>query len=627
MKLTKVKNICIIGLCMALSALVLSGSVAVKAQGTDVFPSGLTVTETEKVIEQLIYSELHENTITVTGGAVRISTAGEPVYSEDFGHANLAEGIKTDENTVFEWGNVSYLLVWVSVLQLAEQGLIDLDADITGYLPESELKEELSSENGITMMHLMNYSSGYHDTFSEKMVPEGTAYASLEETLTTNLPEQNYAPGNVVAASDWSTALAAYVVEYVSGMGYADYVKQNIFIPLGMEHTALLPDLSDNEAVKEARKEVCSYQNTVALVNNFYHIPLYPAGMVTGTADDLHTFANALLVQDESSKLFAKKETAASLFETTCFYAGTEEARIANGMFVYRLGVPVYGINGVSPTQTALVYMDPESKTCLTYMCNEYNETNLSKTISEAVFGAPEVVKDENASGLRVYEGVYVAGNSVIDGKATFNGFMSAMFLTLNDNKQLVMPMLGNLPMFDIIDDSHIMLTDGSLGNLYAYPDGTTVLMMPTTDYVSYSAFTYWFQFIVLIAMLCGYFYSSLVVLIAVFGFVLRKINKTKPEESKFRKYHYIQCLNVTIFSLIFAFMVLMLLSGAPLASIKSTAMMYWLGSVMSLIYMLFFWTSGRKEMVSKRSKVLYWTTAVFAVITVAFALLFGLIF
>ncbi|MBQ3516934.1 MAG: beta-lactamase family protein, partial [Lachnospiraceae bacterium] len=353
MKLTKVKNICIIGLCMALSALVLSGSVAVKAQGTDVFPSGLTVTETEKVIEQLIYSELHENTITVTGGAVRISTDGEPVYWEDFGHANLAEGIITDENTVFEWGNVSYLLVWVSVLQLAEQGLIDLDADITGYLPESELKEELSSENGITMMHLMNYSSGYHDTFSEKMVPEGTAYASLEETLTTNLPEQNYAPGNVVAASDWSTALAAYVVEYVSGMGYADYVKQNIFIPLGMEHTALLPDLSDNEAVKEARKEVCSYQNTVALVNNFYHIPLYPAGMVTGTADDLHTFANALLVQDESSKLFAKKETAASLFETTCFYAGTEEARIANGMFVYRLGVPVYGINGVSPTQTA----------------------------------------------------------------------------------------------------------------------------------------------------------------------------------------------------------------------------------------------------------------------------------
>ncbi|MBQ3517501.1 MAG: hypothetical protein IJA29_09790, partial [Lachnospiraceae bacterium] len=64
-----------------------------------------------------------------------------------------------------------------------------------------------------------------------------------------------------------------------------------------------------------------------------------------------------------------------------------------------------------------------------------------------------------------------------------------------------------------------------------------------------------------------------------------------------------------------------------PLASIKSTAMMYWLGSVMSLIYMLFFWTSGRKEKGSKRSKVLYWTTAVFAVITVAFALLFGLIF
>lgn len=623
MNFTKVKNICKAGLGVALSALILCSPVMAYAQNDAVLPSGLSASEAQTVLEDIINSEMQ---ITVTGGTVRLSVGGEMVYSGNYGHADVENSIIVDENTVFEWGTASHLLIWVTVLQLAEDGMIDLDTDITNYLPEGDLKEEFDGK-GVTLMHLMNYSSGYHDSFSEKIVPQGSAYASLEETLINNMPKQTYAAGNVVALSDWSAALAAYIVEYVSGVSYADYVKENIFTPLAMEKTALLPDLSDNETVMNARKEVKSYSGNIALANNFYHVPLYPAGMVTGTADDFHKFATELLVQDGSSKLFDKAETAEALFNTTLAYTGLEEARIAHGMFVYRMGVPVYGISGVSMTQTAYVYMEPESKTCLTYMTNQYNETKLGTKIAEAVFGAPEVTKAPELSGLRVYEGVYVAGNSVIDGKATFSGFMSALFLTLNDQNQLIMPMLGKLPMFDILDESNIMLTEGSLGHMYAYNDGTTVIMMPTMDYVSYSAFTYWMQAIALIAMLVGYFYSSLVVLVAIFGFIMRKINKSKLEESKFRKYHYIQCLNVTLFSLVFAFMTLMLMSSAPMESVKSTGIMYWLGSVMSLIYMVFFWKSGRTEKVSKKDKILYWTTAVFSVITVAFALLFGLIF
>ena len=623
MNFTKVKNICKAGLGVALSALILCSPVMAYAQNDAVLPSGLSASEAQTVLEDIINSEMQ---ITVTGGTVRLSVGGEMVYSGNYGHADVENSIIVDENTVFEWGTASHLLIWVTVLQLVEDGMIDLDTDITNYLPEGDLKEEFDGK-GVTLMHLMNYSSGYHDSFSEKIVPQGSAYASLEETLINNMPKQTYAAGNVVALSDWSAALAAYIVEYVSGVSYADYVKENIFTPLAMEKTALLPDLSDNETVMNARKEVKSYSGNIALANNFYHVPLYPAGMVTGTADDFHKFAAELLVQDGSSKLFDKAETPEALFDTTLAYTGLEEARIAHGMFVYRMGVPVYGISGVSMTQTAYVYMEPESKTCLTYMTNEYNETKLGTKIAEVVFGAPEVTKAPELSGLRVYEGVYVAGNSVIDGKATFSGFMSALFLTLNDQNQLIMPMLGKLPMFDILDESNIMLTEGSLGHMYAYNDGTTVIMMPTMDYVSYSAFTYWMQVIALIAMLIGYFYSSLVVLVAIFGFIMRKINKSKLEESKFRKYHYIQCLNVTLFSLVFAFMTLMLMSSAPMASVKSTGIMYWLGSVMSLIYMVFFWKSGRTEKVSKKAKILYWTTAVFSVITVAFALLFGLIF
>lgn len=625
MKHSKLKKYIALYMSFILMIIIFAMPLGVKAQGETVLPSGLDLYEVRLLLDEEINEKMKDMTTSALGGAVRISVEDECIYNTDFGFADRENSLLVSEETVFEWGTASQLLVWVSVLQLAEEGLLDLDVEVSELLPEGDLKEELT-ESGITLMHLMNYSSGLQDNLSEKIVPEGAAYGTLEETLTSNIPKQVYAAGSVVSVADWPVALAAYIVEYTSGTDYAEYVKQEIFTPLNMEHTALLPDLSDNEWVMNARGETKSYQGSQAFATNFYHIPLYPAGMVTGTADDFHMFACELLNQSEESVLFDKAETAETLFDTTLSYTSSEEARIAHGMFVYRLGVPVYGVDGNSATQTALVFMEPETKTCLTYMTNQYNENVLSKFIAETVFGATEVNKTEELSGLRVYEGVYVPGNATVDGKLTFNAVLSAMFLTLGENNTLVMPMFGNSSMFEIIDENHVVSSDGNIGNLHAYTDGTTVIMLPMQDYVSYSAFTFWAQVITFFVMLAGYFYSSLVVLVAVFGFIMRKFSKEKLEPSKFRKYHYIQCLNVTLFSLIFAFMAMSALAYSPAGTISATSMMYWLGSVMSIIYLWFFYRSGRNEEVSKKTKVLYWTTAVFAVVTIVFALLFGLI-
>ncbi len=612
-------------LCIGLAGVVFWTPITTNAETVAKLPSGVNAEEIQTRLDGLIYGDESGESLPAGGGSVHLSVAGEEVYASDFGYADSENGIEISKDTVFEWGTASHLLVWISVLQLEEEGLIDLQAEVSSYLPEGELKENLV-KTGITMDHLMNYSSGFQDSLSEKIIPEGASYATLGESLVSSIPRHIYPAGNVVSVSDWPVALAAYIVEVVSGTDYAEYVNANIFTPLGMSHTAMLPDLSDNEGVINARKEVKSYQGNVALSNNIYYMPLYPAGMVTGTSEDFHAFAEALLVQDGSSKLFDKKETAQTLFETTKYYTGSEEARIANGMFVYRFGVPVYGINGNSASQTAYVYMEPESGICLTYMSNQYNEKTVGKGIAETVFGVCEITPVDELSGLRVYEGVYVPGNATIKGKETFNGVLSAMFLGLGEGNTLVMPMLGNSVMFTFVDEDHVMLNDGSLGNIHTYADSSTVIMMPMQDYVYYSSFTYFAQIIAFFAMLAGYFYASLVILTAIFGFIMRKINKQKQEVSKFRKYHYIQCLNITIFSLVFIFMVMMVMSYVPAASIATTAMMYWLGSVMSVIYLIFFWKTGRKEEVSKKSKVLYWTTAVFALIMIIFAALFGLI-
>ncbi len=625
MKFKRMKHWWSFALCLMVVAATIMNPLSVKAVGNNLLPSGTDSIEVGNLINRMIDGTEDVPATEVVGGAIRISMDGNDIYTRDFGYADKENDVLISSDTVFEWGTASQLLIWVSALQLAEDESIDMQTEISTYLPEGNLKEALTG-TGITMDNLMNYSSGYQDNLSEKIIPEGASYSSLAESLENNIPKHIYGAGSVVSVSDWPAALAAYVIECVSGEEYAEYVKNNIFIPLGMDYTAMLPDLSDNEAVMNGRKEIKSYQGENALTNSFYHMPLYPAGMVTGTIDDFHRFACELLVQDSTSKLFDKKETAETLFHTTLCYTGSEEPRVAHGMIVYRLGTLVYGIDGNSASQSALVFMEPDSKTCLTYMANQHNENQLGSALAELVFGSYEVEKISEISGLRVYEGTYVAGNATVDGKETFYSIMSAMFFTLGENNTLVLPMFGNTAMFEIIDEDHVVMNNGSIGNIYAYPDGTTMIMMPVQDYVSYSSLTYFLQIIIFIAMLAGYFYASLVVIIAVLGFIIRKFSKEKLEPDKFRKYHYIQCLNITLFSLTFAFMAMMVMSYSPVASVSATSMMYWLGSIMSLIYLLFFWKTGRKEEVSKKNKILYWTTAVFSAVLVVFAMMFGLI-
>ncbi len=610
---------------MGLILPVLCCPILAKAQGDAVLPSGMETKEAVSAIDQLLNASSDDGMAVSGGGAVRLSVNQESIYSSDFGFANQESEVLVTDETVFEWGNASQLLIWVSVLQLEEDGVIDIHENISKYLPEGTLKEQLEP-CGITMEHLMNYSSGLQDNFHEKIATQGNNYSDLQTTLENTIPKQVYGAGTVVSQSEWPCALAAYIVEYMAGMSYADYVKANIFEPMDMEHTALLPDLSDNEWVMNARSNVKSYQGNMVINNNFYPIPLYPAGMVTGTMNDFHTFANELLVQDSASKLFDKTETAETLFDATMFYTGSEEGRIANGMFIYRLGKPVYGMQGYSLTQTVLIYMEPESKTCVTYMSNQSIDNERTASLTELIFGKENLEMQEEISGLRVYEGTYVAGNAIVKGKARFTSVMGAMFLTLDDDKRLVMPMLGNEPMFSVADEEHIISNNGIIGRIHAYADGTTVIMLPNQDYVSYSTFRYFGQIITFVIMLAGYCYSFFALAVGVFQWIMQKISKEEGDTCKFKKYHLIQSLNITVFGIFFAYSSMMTMSYAPASLLQTSSMVYWLGSVMSLIYIMFFWKAGRQSNVTK-NKILYWTTAVFALNTILFSALFDLIF
>ena len=112
-------------------------SFQVSAQTTTVLPSSLTLDEMISKTDEYI----KENNTHNIGLAFSVVSSDEILHLRTSGYANKKQNLPVDTNTIFEWGSLTKTLTWTSVMQLWEQGKIDLNEDIKVYLPEGFLKK------------------------------------------------------------------------------------------------------------------------------------------------------------------------------------------------------------------------------------------------------------------------------------------------------------------------------------------------------------------------------------------------------------------------------------------------------------------------------------------------------
>ena len=346
-------------------------------------PSG---TDRDK-IGQKIQDYVKEHEKTTAGMATAVFDKDGTIYQGNFGYMDKEKGIKADDDSVFEWGSVTKLTVWVSVMQLWEQGKINLEEDIRTYLPEGFLRN-LRYDKPITMLDLMNHQSGFD---------EATLYMrsdkSIEEILKEQQPIQSFEPGTVTAYSNYGTGLAALIVERISGQRFVDYAHEHIFQPLGMDKTAILPDLSDNSYVQKKRQEAKGYdiQGKVLRKDSFI-VGLYPIGAATGTLKDLEKFAQALLAR---KTLFERPETWSTLYSPSLTYPGTDTARNAHGFWANEYGTTVLGHGGNTPGFSSRIMLDLEHGIGYVVMTNQSTEQNYNFQMPELVFGPRKTASKE----------------------------------------------------------------------------------------------------------------------------------------------------------------------------------------------------------------------------------------
>lgn len=167
------------------------------------------------------------------GASVLVYRDGQPVMRKSYGRSDLEAGTAASSDTNYRLASISKQFTAAAILTLSEKGLVSLDDPIRHHLPS--LPAEAS---GATIRHLLTHTSGLIDY--EDVIPDGTA-AQLRDADVLRLLESQrrlyFAPGTDYRYSNSGYALLALIVEKVSGRSFATFLRDEIFIPNGMNDT------------------------------------------------------------------------------------------------------------------------------------------------------------------------------------------------------------------------------------------------------------------------------------------------------------------------------------------------------------------------------------------------------
>ena len=321
---------------------------------------------------------------TAAGAMVGVFDKDGVVFKGYYGYSDIANGTKVDENTVIDWGSTTKTMVWVSVMQLWEQGKIDLEKDVREYLPDGFLTN-LRYEKPVRMIDLMNHRAGFQEYYVDMFLPANMEAYTLEEALKLDQPAQVFEPDTVTAYSNWGVALAGFIVERVSGESFADYVHHHIFEPLDMKDSALAPDLMDNPSVRQRRDKLMCYSGKTPVGNAFYLISLYPAGTCVSTLDDYIKYASCF-VKDEFP-LFENQETYDVMMSATSYYGDTGIAKNAHGFWALPYGNNTYGHGGNTQACSSYITFDPEKQIGCVVMTNQAGEGYFNGELFNSIYG------------------------------------------------------------------------------------------------------------------------------------------------------------------------------------------------------------------------------------------------
>ena len=277
--------------CLSVVGAVALGILSAKAQEAAPGASGPTNSvELEAFFDGVMSTAL--DTHNIAGGVVAVVRDGALFFAKGYGFADLEQRIPVQaDTTLFRIGSISKLFVWTAVMQLVEQGQLDLNADINTYL--KDFKIPATFPQPVTLRHLMTHSAGFEERWVGMAARDAASLRPLAEVLAEQLPARVRPPGELASYSNHGSALAAHVVECVSGLSWNDYVEKRLLAPLAMKRTTFRQPVPEPLAALLAKGYHFADGESHALPFDWLQIP--PAGSACATANDMAHFMIAHL--------------------------------------------------------------------------------------------------------------------------------------------------------------------------------------------------------------------------------------------------------------------------------------------------------------------------------------------
>lgn len=333
--------------------------VGIRTRANATTPASTQTSETENSykLEAATYYKLStylqqiQKSYGIPGMAVRVVNDKDVLFAENYGECQSGDDM-------FFIGSESKSYTAVCIMKLVEEGKVNLDEDITSYLPDRKFKEP------VTVRGLLNQTSGL-----------GTYQRLANAKVKEHYGTFQYANVNY--------DLLGEIIEKVSGMTYAEYLQQTVFDKLGMEHSS-----ADFEVTKKGNVLNGNY--------NYFGVPVaskpayptekswfhQPAGYIAASPNDMAKYLQMYL--NEGGKVL-RPESVEQMFKSTCLTGELHSGEYGFGWFRGKFdGYDTYIHGGQVENYITYMYVIPDRNVAVSIMVN-MNDEFVTNNLMEAV--------------------------------------------------------------------------------------------------------------------------------------------------------------------------------------------------------------------------------------------------
>lgn len=241
----------------------------------------------------------------IPGISVAVVHDQDLVWSGAFGYAHPEKKAAASTQTIYSICSISKLFTSIAIMQLRDAGKLRLDDPIARHLPEYTLKQKYSNSPEVTIRGVLTHSSGLPRESNHPYWSPPDFKFPMRDQIIEELDRQEtlYPADTYFQYSNLGMSLAGEIVAHISGQSYADYVRQNILKPLGLNDTR--PFLPENET----GKRLATGYSAITRQGNRKKVPFFQANGIAAAAGYSSTVEELARFASWQFRLLKNKDT------------------------------------------------------------------------------------------------------------------------------------------------------------------------------------------------------------------------------------------------------------------------------------------------------------------------------